>query len=839
VRLHFLGGAAEVGASCVVVEADGRRVLVDAGIRMGAADSLPDLSRLQDLGGVDAVVVTHAHADHIGALPLAVAPFPASPVVATPATGGLMAVMLQDAVRIGEARAEAEGDLPAYGEAEVAALLERVRPLPFGQPLPLLGDHDLGEWQLTFFPAGHVLGAAMALLETPEGTILISGDVSIIPQATVGPAVPPRRSVDVLVLESTYGNRLHSQRAAEETRLIGQIQEIIARGGHCLIPAFALGRAQEILLILAAARRRGEIGSTPVWVDGLVRAVCGVYRAYAESGSFALRRLVERQGNPFFSSDGPARAVQHPDERAAILGGPPAIIVASSGMLQGGPSAFYAAKLAGDARHGILITGYQDEESPGRRLLDLAQAPADQPRHLILGGAEVDVQCSVNRYNLSAHADGDELAALADRFRPGLTLLVHGDGEARAGLTERLNRRDLVCRLPLNGETVEVAAKRSQFARPVAAKADPTVDDLVAIARLAGPGRTWTALELAERFYGEITAAGVAAVGSILAASGAFAPDRLRPMVYRLAPSQTAEDVAGGPKSQEEARRRVEESFANDPTFAKASYYFDERRIELRFHFPDVAKVRYADTIASLSSELGWQLAVRPSPDQMALQALARRVVPAGLTPAATASVRLESRRVELHVDGEAAPEAIESGAAAFLRETGYSLVLRGESVGSDDEPGVIGSPSNQAANDGAGLAADDVGKLELNNAFATIKESLSADGATIYRIAKRGEAIEVAFITPQVGERWRGQIGRLQESLGWPLEIARQPQQGALIELVRHVVTRRIIRGPGIHVEDLRLRVRLSPDDRPSDEELAAWQDAILEQTGYRLVVE
>src|SRR5579885_1632586 len=176
VRLHFLGGASEVGASCLVVEAAGRRVVIDAGIRMGGEDPYPDLRRLQDLGGVDAVVVTHAHADHVGALPLVAGAFPLAPFLSTPATGALMAVMLEDAVKIGEARAESGGDLPAYGRPQVEALPARLRPLPFGHPLPLLISLGETRWHLTFLPSGHVLGAAMALLETPEGSVLVSGD---------------------------------------------------------------------------------------------------------------------------------------------------------------------------------------------------------------------------------------------------------------------------------------------------------------------------------------------------------------------------------------------------------------------------------------------------------------------------------------------------------------------------------------------------------------------------------------------------------------------------------------------------------------------------------------
>ena len=836
-RSHFLGGAAEVGASCLLIEASGRRILVDAGIRMQAGDALPDLSRLQELGGVDVVVVTHAHADHIGALPLAAGAFPSAPVFATPATAALMSVMLEDSVRIGERRAESEGDLPPYGRPHVEALLERVVPLRFLQPRPLFAD-TADSWQLTLFPAGHVLGAAMVLLETPEGSILVSGDVSVGPQSTVAPALPPRRGVDVLILESTYGNRLHSQRAAEEQRLITQIKEVIGRGGHCLIPAFALGRAQEVLLVLAAARRRGEL-DVPIWVDGLVRAVCGVYQAHAESGRPTLRRLVERQGNPFFSGDGPARPIQHPEQREQILQGQPSVIISSSGMLQGGPSALYAAKLASDERHAILITGYQDEESPGRRLLDLSREVNPEARRLILNGVETKVACAVSRYNLSAHADGDELAALAERVRPGLTLLVHGDGEARAALAEKLTQRGVICRLPANGEAIELSGTSSSLAVGASEPPEPTDEDVVQLARKLGASRAWTALELAERYYGQITAKGVAAIERILEGSAEFEPDRLRPLVYHLR-FVSLEPLAGrttGPLGQERLRQRLEIVFRDDPTMLKLSFHTAEHAVEIRFAFPHVASERYQDVLSKVESESGWRIGIRPTPDQAALQLAAKRHLPSGLQVLATPSVHVAEKRLVVRVDGEASAEDVFRAQAGFRAETGFELSFRGDSFVDSEAKAV--SPTLVLESLVTQPSESAMDSLEINNTYASIREAFLLLGVTIYKVGRKNDAVQVTFLTPLVGRRWQAELARLAGALGWPLAIDPQPQQGAVFEFVRQVVGRRIAKGPSLFAAEQKVRVRLLPDDAPDAAQLLTWQKVVETETGYALEVD
>ena len=215
----------------------------------------------------------------------------------------------------------------------------------------------------------------------------MTGDVSVANQLTIPGMVVPQCRPDVMVMESTYGNRQHADRAQQEAALALRVAEVIEAGGKVLVPAFAVGRSQEVILILARAMRRKQIPEFPVFVDGMVRSVNAVYSAFGDDLAPQVRRRAERDEDIFYSDT--VGAVSSPADRHQVLSGPPCCIVASSGMLIGGASSFYAERLAGDAGNLIAITGYQDEESPGRALLDLMQAKDSEERALMLNGQRV------------------------------------------------------------------------------------------------------------------------------------------------------------------------------------------------------------------------------------------------------------------------------------------------------------------------------------------------------------------------------------------------------------------------------------------------------------------
>ena len=268
-----------------------------------------------------------------------------------------------------------ESEIPLYTEYQVDSLLQSMAPVKYHQPI------QVGEIEIRWLPASHILGAAMILMKTPAGTILFTGDYSVAAQRTVPALGRPEFQADLVISESTYGERLHEDRNAAEERLLGQVGEVVNRGGRVLIPAFAVGRAQEVLLILKQALRSGILPNTPVFVDGMVRAVCDVYRSHAPFVSRSLAHEIRRTPHAFYTDS--IQPVTRREDRARVLDTSPCIIVASSGMLSGGPSAGYCLELAKNPNDAILLTGYQDEESPGRALLDLARV--EGPRELRLG----------------------------------------------------------------------------------------------------------------------------------------------------------------------------------------------------------------------------------------------------------------------------------------------------------------------------------------------------------------------------------------------------------------------------------------------------------------------
>jgi Cft2 family RNA processing exonuclease len=619
--VRFLGGAEGIGASCALLELDGARLCIDCGVRLQGplAERLPELGSLDETGGPQAILVTHAHLDHIGALPVLARHFPAAPIYATPPTIALMRIQLLDALKIMEAGAE--GEVPLYSKAEVESLLRRTAPVkpytPF-QPVP-------GGPRAVYFLAGHILGAAAIGLEGPSGRVLFTGDISTGNQRTIPGMGPPRFRPDLVVSESTYGSRTHADRAGEEARLVEMVGETVAGRGKVLIPAFAIGRAQEVILILIQAMLTRRLPPFPVHVDGLVRNVCQVYRDFPAYLQPRLKRRIERFGDPFFDILPNVRPVAGERRRQAILEGPPCAVVASSGMLTGGASPIYARELLAGPENLIAITGYQDEESPGRRMLEAAEGRAST---LVIDGREVPVRCRVEKYALSAHADGGQIARLLAALAPADTVLIHGSPEARGELAELLAREGLGrVHLPVERATYHFVLGEGM--------AGPAVD------RAARPAPSPRAVE----------------------------PRAAAPSRPALAPPPRRMEI-------ERACAHIQEAFKGQgpkPLWVGLHPRKEGPVIRLNFISPEVG-ARYRPLLERLESETGWPIRLGPAADREAICEAALALFAAEGVRRAPRLLKGE-QAVLVELDRPAPSE--EEIRARFRELTGYELRIR------------------------------------------------------------------------------------------------------------------------------------------------------------------
>ena len=529
-KITFLGGASSIGASCALLETDAANILVDCGIRFQAGHALPDLASIHGKR-LDAIVLTHAHTDHTGALPVVCDAFPGTPVYATPPTADLVAILLRDALQLMNA-ADRDAEVPLYSELQVQQALQAIRPVNADERVEIFG---IG---MRWFASSHILGASMVHLSTPAGQILFTGDYSVAAQSTVPALTRPSVEVDVLVSEATYGERLHEDRAAAENRLVDQIRRVVEAGGRVLIPAFAIGRAQEVLRILKRALSKGELPPVPVHVDGMVRGVCDVYQRHPRWVSRQLEAEIRHGSHPFYTDL--IQPVRSPQDRVRALEDKPAIFVASSGMLSGGASVTYARALAPCADDAILITGYQDEESPGRALLNLASGQG--PRTLRLGESTVEVACKVASYGLSAHADRLEMAGVIESLRPRTVVLVHGDASAKQALSRSLRCRDVV--LASDGEVVLRQGRPGSGDKREPSRELPGEGDVDRVRSLLGPPGDEPLRDRAvsEAWYGDgVSSEEVQQLVTRLEALGLVRrDDRRRNRLWVLAPQEEA-----------------------------------------------------------------------------------------------------------------------------------------------------------------------------------------------------------------------------------------------------------------------------------------------------------
>ena len=446
-KIRFFGGANEVGASSTLIEIDGYRILVDAGIRMNHEhknDSrLPDFPNFYKESMPHAVLLTHAHADHTRALPVLHRLLPADiKVYCTRATKAITRVSLEDCVKRMQREEKEKGKPPQYTAEDVYGSLNRMELVPWLKPVKIHPGV-----KATWIPAGHILGAAMIYIQGKQESILMTGDVSSTDQLTI-PGLDMEYlpyQPDVMGMESTYGNRRHKNRKKQVDLLLSDVKNTIEGGGKVLFPVFAVGRFQEVILILKHAMERKEIPELPVYIGGkMVQKINKIYRDFANE-------LLP----PYTTKSVSSRA-----ECKSISEGPPCYVATSSGMLiQDTLSYNFAKRLVSGPKNLIALTGFQAKGTPGGELWNWVEEgrPSDWMWQLKDQGS-VDVNCQVEKYSLSAHADSEQLMAMVEKVQPRKLFLVHGDDKARKKLRKSIRKKfpAIDVKLPKNGKSYTV-----------------------------------------------------------------------------------------------------------------------------------------------------------------------------------------------------------------------------------------------------------------------------------------------------------------------------------------------------------------------------------------------
>jgi len=405
-RIGVYGAGREIGRSAILAEAAGTRVLLDYGVKI--TETVPEFP-LPFEGLVDGILISHAHLDHTGYVPHYFRDSEAN-VFMTPPSKDLSLLLWKDMIKVAKRK---EMD-PPYVMDNIREAESFTTTYNYYEMVPVTR-----ETSFEFYDAGHIPGSALVKLYTPEGKILYTGDFKIEGTRLHNGADLTGIEADVLIVESTYADEDHPPRKQLEQRFIESVKETLDQGGFVILPVFAVGRAQEVVDILVS---NGV--DAPIWLDGMAREATKIILRYPDyiSNPGRLKRTMRR-----------VRMIRTSADRRRALE-EPGIIIATAGMMQGGPIIFYTTALRSDPKSKVIFTGYLMEDTPGRRLLEEGIFEAD--------GYEFKTELKVERFDFSAHAGRSEIFKMIRNVNPSYVVVVHGDEENAVRLAEELNEEE-------------------------------------------------------------------------------------------------------------------------------------------------------------------------------------------------------------------------------------------------------------------------------------------------------------------------------------------------------------------------------------------------------------
>src|SRR5208282_4873369 len=418
-QLRFLGACQEVGRSAVALKTARSQILMDYGVMINHEIGFPVHVSPKDL---DAVVLTHAHLDHSGLIPLFYVHALKLPVYAVEPTFKLTGVLVRDMIKL-------SGYYLPYEYIDLESMMGHAIPVEYHS------QFSVGDAKITLVNAGHIPGSAQVIIENDGKRILYTGDYNLVPTHLVDGADREYNNLDALVIESTYAGQDHPDRSESERNFVLACKEVVEGGGTVLVPAFGVGRSQEIICMLS-----DHNFSHPIFVDGM--ALDAIRMLEQHPGSL-------RDGDLFKKAMRQAEQITNWNERrkAARTAG---VIVSPAGMLKGGASVFYMENLAHDNHNGIFLVSYQVEGSPGRTLLDEGR--------FILRGKARKVEARVEKFDFSSHGGKTQLhETLQEVDKKTRVFVVHGEEEKCKLLADwASNELGLQTMTPQPGESIDI-----------------------------------------------------------------------------------------------------------------------------------------------------------------------------------------------------------------------------------------------------------------------------------------------------------------------------------------------------------------------------------------------
>ena len=414
-KLTFLGGAMEVGKSSVLLQTDGLNMVFDSGLKLDDPPTFP-----YGTDHIDAAFLSHAHLDHCGNMP-AIHRQHKMPVYASAVSFELSHMLQQDSIKINKLK----GYPLKYNETDLARMVEGESHVQNDKKYSFHNKVDFKFWD-----AGHIPGSAGIHVEGSEGSVFYSGDTHSADTRLLKKAKYPNHA-DTVIFESTYGYRDHPDRREVEAAFLKEVEETVERGGTALVPVFAIGRTQEVLLVLAEL-------DYPIYLDGMAR-----------KASQTILRFPDTLKNHDKLSDAVENTkwVKNRRERKKISSHA-GVIVTTAGMLAGGPVIDYLSHLHGDPNSSILLTGYQVEDTNGRLLLEKGYIVDEETQQ------KFQVDMNVNQYDFSAHSGREELIKTIKNMTPENVVLMHGDEESILSLKNEFGGMNVFT--PKLGDKIEV-----------------------------------------------------------------------------------------------------------------------------------------------------------------------------------------------------------------------------------------------------------------------------------------------------------------------------------------------------------------------------------------------